>query len=106
MRRSDTASRAVWDVLNGPLNFATRLALCAISGVALGVAFPKFDINLLAWVAFVPLLHAIEGESMGRVFGYAARWSVNQAIEIGTRLERFHLFWLEASDIAVGLNGI
>jgi apolipoprotein N-acyltransferase len=71
MRRSDTASRAVWDVLNGPLNFTTRLALCVISGVALGVAFPKFDINLLAWVAFVPLLHAIEGESMGRVFGYA-----------------------------------
>ena len=35
------------------------------------MAFPKFDINLLAWVAFVPLLQAIEGESMGRTFGYA-----------------------------------
>ena len=57
--------------MNGPLNTPTRLVLCVISGVALGVAFPKFDINLLAWVAFVPLLQAIEGESMGRVFGYA-----------------------------------
>ena len=71
MRRSDTAARAVRNVLNGPLNTPTRLALCVISGVALGVAFPKFDINLLAWVAFVPLLHAIDGEGMGRVFGYA-----------------------------------
>ena len=59
MRRSDTASRAVRDALNGPLNLPARLALCVISGVALGVAFPKFDLNLLAWVAFVPLLQAI-----------------------------------------------
>jgi apolipoprotein N-acyltransferase len=71
MRRSDTASRVVRDALNGPLNTPTRLALCVISGVALGVAFPKFDLNLLAWVAFVPLLQAIEGEGMSRVFGYA-----------------------------------
>ena len=71
MRRPDTASRAIRDILNGPLNASTRLALCVISGIALGVAFPKFDINLLAWIAFVPLLQAIEGESMGRVFGYA-----------------------------------
>src|SRR5580704_14067861 len=71
MRRSDTASRAVRDALNGPLNTPTRLALCVISGVALGVAFPKFDINLLAWIAFVPLLQAVEGVTMGRTFGYA-----------------------------------
>jgi apolipoprotein N-acyltransferase len=57
--------------LSGPLNTPTRLALCVISGIALGVAFPKFDINLLAWVAFVPLLHAIDGETIGRVFRYA-----------------------------------
>src|SRR5262245_20836686 len=71
MRWRDTASRTVRDVLSGPLNTTTRLVLCVISGVALGVAFPKFDINLLAWVAFVPLLQAIEGERMRRVFGYA-----------------------------------
>jgi apolipoprotein N-acyltransferase len=71
VRRSDTASRAARDLLSGPFNTTTRFALCVISGVALGVAFPKFDINLLAWIAFVPLLQAIEGERMGRVFGYA-----------------------------------
>lgn len=71
MRRSHTAQRTLRAVLNGPLNTPSRLALCAVSGVALGLAFPKFDFNLLAWVAFVPLLLAIEGETMGRVFGYA-----------------------------------
>jgi apolipoprotein N-acyltransferase len=71
MRRRHTAERALRDALSGELNGRTRLLLCALSGVALGLAFPKFDINLLAWVAFVPLLYAVEAETMGRVFGYA-----------------------------------
>jgi apolipoprotein N-acyltransferase len=71
MRRRHTASRSLWDVLSGGLNTATRLLLCALSGVALGLAFPKYDLNLLAWVAFVPLLYAVEGETAGHVFGYA-----------------------------------
>ncbi len=87
MRRSDPAARSVWDVLNGPLNAPTRFALCAISGVALGVAFPKFDINLLAWVAFVPLLHAIEDQSMGRVFGYG--WFMGLVCYVVS------LYWIE-----------
>ncbi|MGH7780327.1 MAG: apolipoprotein N-acyltransferase [Candidatus Binataceae bacterium] len=52
-------------------NFLNRFALCAASGLALGMAFPKFDASLLAWVAFVPLFYAIEDESLGRVFGWA-----------------------------------
>lgn len=75
MRRSDSAARDIRDSLNAPLNAPLsplyRLALCVAGGLALGVAFPKFDINLLAWIAFVPLLYAIDGERMGRVFGYA-----------------------------------
>lgn len=70
MRRSDTAKRTIRTVLNGPLNTSTRLVLCVLSGVALGLAFPKFDLNLLAWVAFVPLLLAVEGETPRRAFGY------------------------------------
>jgi len=53
------------------LNKRTRAALAIASGLALAAAFPKFDLNLLAWVAFVPLFHAIEGESSSAVFGYA-----------------------------------
>ena len=52
-------------------NNATRAALAVASGLALGLAFPKFDYGLLAWVALVPLFYVIEGESMRRVFGWA-----------------------------------
>jgi apolipoprotein N-acyltransferase len=52
-------------------NNATRAALAVASGLAMGLAFPKFDSGLLAWVALVPLFYVIEGESMRRVFGWA-----------------------------------
>jgi apolipoprotein N-acyltransferase len=48
-----------------------RAALAVASGLALGLAFPKFDLNLLAWVALVPLLYAIEGLRLRGVFGYS-----------------------------------
>ncbi len=51
--------------------FVNKFALCLASGLALGLSFPKFDIGLLAWVAFVPLFYAVEGETLGRVFGWA-----------------------------------
>jgi apolipoprotein N-acyltransferase len=53
------------------LNRATRAALAVISGLLLAAAFPKVDLSLLAWVAFVPLLYAIEGEPTRRVMLYA-----------------------------------
>jgi apolipoprotein N-acyltransferase len=49
----------------------TRPGLAALSGLALAAAFPKIDMNLCAWVAFVPLFYAMEGQSLRRVFGYA-----------------------------------
>ena len=49
----------------------SRAALVVASGIAMGLAFPKFDYGLLAWVAFVPLFYAIEGESLWRVLGWA-----------------------------------
>jgi apolipoprotein N-acyltransferase len=52
-------------------NTSTRAALAVASGLALALAFPKFDLNLLAWIAFVPLLYAVEGEPPRRVLGYA-----------------------------------
>jgi apolipoprotein N-acyltransferase len=52
-------------------NFMPKAGLAIASGVALGLAFPKFDLSLLAWVAFVPLFYAVEDEPLWRVFGYA-----------------------------------
>jgi len=52
-------------------NSLTRAALAVASGLAMGLAFPKFDYGLLAWVSLVPLFYVIEGESLRRVFWWA-----------------------------------
>src|SRR5260370_16184690 len=65
---------------------ATRAALAVASGLAAGLAFPKFDYGLLAWIAFVPLFYALEGESLRRVFGWA--WLQGFASYIGS------LYWI------------
>jgi apolipoprotein N-acyltransferase len=53
------------------VNVSTRAALAVASGLALALAFPNFDLDLAAWVAFVPLLYAIDGESHRNVFLYS-----------------------------------
>jgi apolipoprotein N-acyltransferase len=53
------------------VNVSTRAALAIASGLAVALAFPNFDFNFAAWVAFVPLLYAIDGESPRKVFLYA-----------------------------------
>ncbi len=65
---------------------ATRAALAVASGLAAGLAFPKFDYGLLAWIAFVPLFYVLEGESLRRVFGWA--WLQGFASYIGS------LYWI------------
>lgn len=64
----------------------SRLGLVVASGLALALAFPKFDLNLLAWVAFIPLLYAIQDLSLGAVFGYA--WLQSLACYLGS------LYWV------------
>jgi apolipoprotein N-acyltransferase len=52
-------------------NASTRAALAVASGLLVALSFPKFDLAFAAWIAFVPLLYAIEGETPRRVFVYA-----------------------------------
>ena len=47
----------VWSVL-----------LAGVSGVLLALAFPKVDWNILAWVAFLPLLWLTQGQTLRRAF--------------------------------------
>jgi apolipoprotein N-acyltransferase len=68
-------------------NTITRAAMVGSSGLALAAAFPKFNINLLAWVAFVPLFYAIEGEPLRQVFGWA--WLQGFVCYV------FSLYWIE-----------
>ncbi len=81
MRRRDSDSRDVCVArLTMSSNNATRAALAVASGLALGLAFPKFDTDLLAWVALVPLLLRDRGRE------HAARVLVGMAA--GLRLLR------------------
>jgi apolipoprotein N-acyltransferase len=64
----------------------TRAALCIASGLALALAFPKIDLSLFAWVAFVPLFYAIEGESLWRVFGWG--WLAGFSFFVGS------MYWI------------
>ncbi len=68
-------------------NTLTRAALVVTSGLALALAFPKFDVSLLAWVAFVPFFYAVEGEPLKKVFGWA--YLQGLACYIGS------LYWVE-----------
>lgn len=54
-----------------PSAVAARLGLSAGSGLMLALAFPKAGLDLLAWVALVPLLLATHAQPLGRVLGYA-----------------------------------
>ena len=67
-------------------NAASRTALVVASGLALALAFPKFEISLLAWVAFVPFFYAIDGESMRRVLAWS--WLQGLAAFTGS------LYWI------------
>ena len=42
--------------------------LAGASGVLLALAFPKVDWNILAWVAFIPLLWMMQGQTLRRAF--------------------------------------
>jgi apolipoprotein N-acyltransferase len=53
------------------IRLPARLGLSAGSGVLLALAFPKSEFAGVAWVALVPLLFAIEGVPLSRVFRYS-----------------------------------
>lgn len=73
-------------MLTGKLNAVVgiRYAAALLSGFALALAFPKPGFDLLAWVAFVPLLFAIRGQRTARTFVLAwLQGLVGFTIELG-----------------------
>lgn len=46
----------------------TRVVLAFLSGLILALAFPKVDVSLLAWIAFVPLLWSIRDTTPKQAF--------------------------------------
>jgi apolipoprotein N-acyltransferase len=69
-RKYSSYTRFVVTIRVGVFGLLMRFALCALSGAALALAFPNFGWGLLAWVALVPLLLAIEGQPLNLVFSY------------------------------------
>lgn len=43
--------------------------LSILSGLCLVFVFPKFDANILAWVAFIPLLYALQNKTLAQAAG-------------------------------------
>jgi apolipoprotein N-acyltransferase len=72
---------------------AVRPAAAAASGLLFVLAFPAADLGWLAWIALVPLLIAIDGQSPSQAFrlGYLAG-----AVFFGGLLEWVRLFGLPA----------
>jgi len=48
-----------------------RSLLSVCSGLALAMAFPPSGLSLVAWAALVPVLFAVENQSLPRTFGYS-----------------------------------
>lgn len=52
-------------------NTSTNCLVACASGLALAASFPRLNLDLLAWVAFVPLLYVLDDKTDLRVFLYA-----------------------------------
>ncbi|MGB9700509.1 MAG: apolipoprotein N-acyltransferase, partial [Thermodesulfobacteriota bacterium] len=45
------------------------ILLSLLSGFCLVFAFPKFDVNILAWIAFLPLFYALQHKTLAQAAG-------------------------------------
>ncbi len=72
---------------------ATGCLLACASGLALAASFPRLNLDLLAWVAFVPLFWVIEDQRCVRVFLYAwLQCSVFAVVSLGWLIHFFRDF--------------
>jgi apolipoprotein N-acyltransferase len=72
---------------------ATNCLLASASGLALAASFPSLNLDLLAWVAFVPLFWVIEDQPYVRVFLYAwLQGSVFAVVSLGWLIHFFRDF--------------
>ena len=62
------------------------ILLAALSGVLLALAFPLFDIELLAWIALVPLIFSIKGKNQLQ--------SIYLGITAGVVFNLILLYWI------------
>ncbi len=76
------------------LSFSRKMCLAGLSGLFSIVIFPKFDIEFLAWIAFIPLLIAIQDESIKNSFWLG--WIAGFVSGLGS------LYWVTITMILYG----
>jgi len=74
--------------------FPRKVCLVGISGLLISLIFPFFNIELLAWIAFVPLFMAIQHENLKNTFWLG--WIAGVISGLGT------LYWVTITMILYG----
>ena len=74
--------------------FAGRLGLVGLSGLLVILIFPFFNVEILAWITFIPLFLAIQHESLKNVFWLG--WLTGVIYGLGT------LYWITVTMVRYG----
>ena len=74
--------------------FARRAGLAILSACCLILIFPFFDIEMLAWIAFIPLFMAIQQQDVKNTFWLG--WITGVAYCLGT------LYWVTITMVLYG----
>jgi apolipoprotein N-acyltransferase len=74
--------------------FKGKISLAFLSGILLILIFPKFNLELLGWIAVIPLFHAIREESLKNAFWLG--WSTGVTYFLGS------LYWITVTMIRYG----
>ena len=73
---------------------ARKIGLAVLSGLCLTLIFPFFDVEMLAWIAFVPLFYAIQDAPFKTAFGLG--WLTGVIHFFGT------LYWVTVTMVEYG----
>lgn len=75
-------------------NNLKKISLAFLSGILLVLIFPKFNLELLAWIAFIPLLYAIQEENLKNTFWLG--WITGVTYYLGS------LYWITVTMVRYG----
>ena len=74
--------------------YLKKISLAFLSGILLILIFPKFNLELLAWIALIPLLYAIQEENLKNTFWLG--WLAGVTYYLGS------LYWITVTMVRYG----
>ncbi|MCI0527596.1 MAG: hypothetical protein L0Y56_09160, partial [Nitrospira sp.] len=84
----------LWDISIGISSFKEKILLALLSGILLVLTFPKFNLELLAWIALIPLFYAIREENLKNAFWLG--WLTGVTYLLGS------LYWIPITLVRYG----